>query len=1049
MTNQGILRSKILFISAFLTAINVCFSAQTETLMLSGSGYQDQEQWQFYCTKGRQSGYWTTIPVPSNWEFHGFGRYNYGHDGNKSDEKGRYRKEFQIPSQWQDKRISIVFEGVMTDTEVFINGTSAGPKHQGGFYEFEYDITDHLNIGSNNLLEVTVSKVSENESVEKAERKADFWIFGGIYRPVYLKAEPRESISWMAVDAEADGSFTAKVYTNGVERSDLIKAKIFDQSGEMLGKPFMQSIKKSEDCSTLKTRVNGHKTWTAESPDLYTLQVELCRDDKTVHKAEEVFGFRTFEVREKGFYLNGTRIRFKGVNRHSFWPDSGRCVNRQIDYKDAKLIKEMNMNAVRLSHYPPNKSFLQACDELGLYVIDELTGWHDAYDTSVGKKLVAEMVQRDVNHPSIMLWANGNEGGHNFDLVSEYSVYDPQDRTVIHPTPSWNSPSVFNGVDTAHYCQYDDFIKRLTERNNIFMPTEYLHGLYDGGHGAGLEDYWKAMLKSPVGAGGFLWALADEGIVRTDKNGRIDTDGNHAPDGIVGPYREKEGSFYTIKEIFCPVDVSMDQSNDFDGTVELRNMYHFTNLNKIDFTWQLADFSIAGNREKIIKDQGTQKGPDINPRSTGKILLDLPENWRRRDVLYLKAYDFSGRHLWTWSLPLKNRKEMLPQMPLDKLDKPEVSEEGSYIVVKTADHTFRFNKNNGLLNRAEYKGDVVGISNGPEVVHSQQKHRIEKLKKGARIYTDRDYTVTDYPAALKGASLVAAGNDDKQKKDLRLKINLPKPAALYVAYDSRQKNIPQWLKSWKKTEYSISTTDVEFELYSKFVSGREIVLRENNADSMYFVLSRAEVIPGRMLSPESQVSSGYKEGVFRINSSSKEGDKQFTWYVHPDGKLRLDYSYSLKGQYEYFGISFDCLPESAEKMRWFGQGPRRVWKNRLKGGWLDIWERQYNNGIPGEVWNYPVFAGYYADWYWLELNSESRSVMIHNTTDNLYFKVGEIRNGSEPRNTKVKTPEGFLCFMHAINPIGTKFRKPENLGPMSSMNSADGSYSGALIFDFK
>ncbi|WP_161488034.1 glycoside hydrolase family 2 TIM barrel-domain containing protein [Sedimentisphaera cyanobacteriorum] len=1018
--------------------------------MLSGSGFQQQTEWQFYCTKGRQSGFWTTIPVPSNWEFHGFGRYNYGHDGNKSDEKGKYRKEFKVPSEWQGKRISIVFEGVMTDAEVFVNGSSAGPEHQGGFYEFEYDITDQLNIGGNNLLEVTVSKVSDNKSVKKAERKADFWVFGGIYRPVYLKAVPQESISWTAVDAQADGSFTAKVYIKNVQECNLIKAKIFDQSGEMLGKPYKQSIKKSEDCSTLKTRVKGHKTWTAESPDLYTLQVELCRDDKTVHKVKEKFGFRTFEVREKGFYLNGTRIRFKGVNRHSFWPDSGRCVNREIDYKDAKLIKEMNMNAVRLSHYPPNKSFLQACDELGLYVIDELTGWHDAYDTQVGRKLVAEMVKRDVNHPSIMLWANGNEGGHNFDLVSEYSLYDPQERTVIHPTPSWNSPSVFNGIDTAHYCSYEDFIKRLAKRENIFMPTEYLHGLYDGGHGAGLEDYWKAMMKSPVGAGGFLWALADEGIVRTDKNGRIDTDGNHAPDGIVGPYREKEGSFYTIKEIFCPVEAFIEESSHFKGKIQLRNLYDFTNLSEIKFKWQLAVFSKGKNADKIIKESGRINGPKIKPGRTGSLKLDLPENWNRHDVLYLKAYDPADRLLWTWSFALKNRNEMLPEIISRKSEsKPEAAEEGSSIVVQTADHNFSFNSSSGLLEKAMYKGSEFSITNGPEIVHSQQKYNIKKLEKGARIYTDRDYSVTDYPVSLKGAYLVAGSNDDKHKKDLRLKINLPKPAALYVAYDSRQTSLPQWLKKWEKTGKTISTTDAEFELYSKFVSGRQIVLRENNADSMYFVLSRAEVIPGRMLSPVSQISSGYKGDIFRIKASSKQGDKKFTWSVYPSGKLGLDYSYSLKGRYEYFGISFDCMPESAENMRWLGQGPSRVWKNRLKGGWLDIWERRYNEGIPGQAWEYPVFAGYYANWYWLELNSESRSVMIHNTTDNLYFKVGDIKNGRDPANTRVKTPEGFLCFMHAINPIGTKFRKPEDLGPMSSLNSAEKHYSGTLIFDFR
>ena len=209
------------------------------------------------------------------------------------------------------------------------------------------------------------------------------------------------------------------------------------------------------------------------------------------------------------------------------------------------------MNAVRMSHYPPDEHFLDACDELGLYVLDELAGWQKPpYDTEIGKKLVREMVTRDVCHPCILFWDNGNEGGWNRELDNQFALYDPQNRTVLHP---WEK---FNGVDTAHYRNYETTRKKLSD-STLFMPTEFLHGLYDGGLGAGLDDYWKLMYASPVGAGGFLWALLDEGVVRTDKNGQIDVAGNQAPDGIVGPYRQKEASFYTVKEIWSPVHIEL------------------------------------------------------------------------------------------------------------------------------------------------------------------------------------------------------------------------------------------------------------------------------------------------------------------------------------------------------------------------------------------------------------------------------------------------------------------------------------------------------------
>ena len=153
-----------------------------------------------------------------------------------------------------------------------------------------------------------------------------------------------------------------------------------------------------------------------------------------LHTTTTRFGFRTIEVRERdGVYLNGTKIVLKGVNRHAFWPETGRTVSREQSYADVRLIKEANLNAVRMSHYPPDEHFLEACDELGLYVLDELAGWQKPYGTAVGARLIGEMVRRDVNHPSILFWDNGNEGGWNEKNDGEFAKWDPQQRRVLHP----------------------------------------------------------------------------------------------------------------------------------------------------------------------------------------------------------------------------------------------------------------------------------------------------------------------------------------------------------------------------------------------------------------------------------------------------------------------------------------------------------------------------------------------------------------------------------------------------------------------------------------
>ena len=592
MKRNGIL--KVIFLVINLLFVSFLSAQPTEHMYLSGIDKDHRVAWDFYCTDGRQFGKWTTIPVPSNWECEGFGTFNYGQDKDelKGKENGLYRYQFTVPENWKSKIVTIIFEGSMTDTEVKINGKSAGAIHRGAFYRFSYDITGLLNFGKKNLLEVKVSKHSENNSVNDAERRGDFWTFGGIFRPVYLEAKPNEHIGRIALDAKADGSIKIDVFLQGIQETNRLEAQVKTLDGKSVGNPFSVSLEMGNDHTLLKGEIPGIKSWSPETPNLYLLELRLSDDSKIIHQISERFGFRTIELRERdGFYVNGVKIKFKGINHHSFWPASGRTTSKKISIDDVNLIKDMNMNAVRMSHYPPDVHFLDVCDSLGLFVLDELTGWQRAYDTEAGSKLAQELIIRDVNHPSIIVWDNGNEGGWNTGLDHWFDELDPQKRPLIHPY------QVFRKTDTDHYMEYNYGTGVHQNGIRVVFPTEFLHGLYDGGHGAGLEDYWTQMWNNPISAGGFLWDFSDQAVVRVDQNGKLDTNGNRGADGILGPYREKEGSFYTVKELWSPVFFEKRFiTAEFNGQFTIENRYHYTNLKDCRFRYQLVTLPLPGKK---------------------------------------------------------------------------------------------------------------------------------------------------------------------------------------------------------------------------------------------------------------------------------------------------------------------------------------------------------------------------------------------------------------------------------------------------------------------
>lgn len=887
-----------------LVLLHICsymYAQQTEKMYLSGTGNDNTVNWDFFCTAGMNSGKWTTIAVPSCWELQGFGKYDYGFskDSTRGKEKGMYRHSFMVPANWKNKIVRVVFEGSMTDTEVKINGQPAGPVHQGAFYAFKYDITPLLKFGEQNLLEVTVSKHSANTSVNAAERKADFWLFGGIFRPVYLELLPTVFIENIAIDARSDGNFVAAVKVSG--QAEKATITILAADGAIAGKTDAAIV--SDNGSSFMV---GHKflspgLWSPEFPRLYTSVCTIYKNGKAVHTVKQKFGFRTVEVKQRdGIYVNGVKVKMKGVNRHSFWPTSGRTTSKKISIEDVVLMKDMNMNAVRMSHYPPDDHFLDVCDSLGLFVMDELAGWHGYYDTPTGSKLVKEMLDHDRNHPSVIFWNNGNEGGHNPELDHLFKEQDTQGRPVLHP---WQ---LFGGFDTQHYREYNYGIGNYENGHDIMMPTEFLHGLYDGGHGAGLEDYWEAMWRNPLAAGGFLWDFADEGVVRKDKHDSLDTDGNHGADGIVGPFHEREASYYAIKEIWSPVHVEKKEiTGAFDGRLMVENRYHYTNLNQCSFRWKLK--RLDDNKEQ----SGGMPAPGIKPSEKGFLQLVLPAGWKEYDVLYLTAADPYKHEIFTWSFPIVQPAVVASKL-VDKKGNTAIdfSESDSACIVTAGGITLRFNKTTGLLQEVKTGKGITPFKNGP---------------------------------------VIQQGEDN----------------------------------------------------FSGFTIRKE-------RDSL-------------------MISSAFNK---------KTAFNTLEWTIYTSGLLKMEVHYFPDTYFtDFVGVNFSFPEQSIKSVRYMGNGPYRVWKNRMKGNQLGIWNKTYNTTETGESWVYPEFKGYHSNIYWCTFITDNQPFTVYTENEDLFMRLfTPAWKTDQWHNYEPIFPTGDISFMQGISSIGTKTQRNETTGPMGMKN---------------
>ncbi|MEM9930165.1 MAG: glycoside hydrolase family 2 TIM barrel-domain containing protein, partial [Bacteroidota bacterium] len=570
----------------------------------------------------------------------------------------------------------------------------------------------------------------------------------------------------------------------------------------------------------------------------------------------------------------------------------------------------------------------------GLYIIDELAGWQDPYGTKVGRQLVKELVERDVNRPSVILWANGNEGGNNYELVPLYGKYDPQGRTVIHP---WG---VINDTDTKHYKPFDCCAGSLFYGETVFFPTEFLHGLYDGGHGASLADYWEAMYDNPLSAGGFLWNLADEGVARTDRNGELDTYGNFGADGIVGPHREKEGSYYTIREIWSPLQLRTKQlPRQWDGRLRLENRFHRTNLADCRITAYLVKYpgpTGTGAGERVLVP--TAKMPALSPGEVGFLQLEPPANYANYHGLEVDAFDPHGQLLHRWTLPVSRQSQVA----------------------------------DSLFQTQPLRGTVEADTAGTMIVLRVADHELELAKQSGRLLVFRK---PSHQALLSDGPIIATDTIGQ-----------------------------------RATAYAITRKS---------------------------------------------------DGSVQVSFTFADGFRQLNWSLHPNGVAELDYAFVPKEGPKYFrtkldyvGLNFSLPEGDLAGITYVGDGPFRVYKNRMRGPQLGHYHKPYNDAITGAAWEYPEFKGYYSDVYWARFHGKSGKgdFTLISASPGLFLRLYTPRLPKDARpGVRTPYPDGDVSLLHAIPPIGTKSKLPDQLGPAGSQHTyspsptGDGYYRGRVF----
>ncbi|WP_219835643.1 glycoside hydrolase family 2 TIM barrel-domain containing protein [Paenibacillus sp. R14(2021)] len=614
---------------------------------------------------------WNEIKVPAHWQLQGYDYPQYTNirypweateelappfAPTKYNPVGSYVRSFTVPEHWSGQPVFISFQGVESAFYVWLNGELVGYSED-TFTPAEFDLTPYLRPGDNKLA-VEVYRWCDASWLEDQ----DFWRMSGIFRDVYLYTTPKAHVYDFFATTELDEAYLdaelklRATLTNYYEQElgeVSLEAQLYDAAGQpVLAKPLKIGAALRQGSAELEVEasmpVANPLKWSTEQPNLYTLVISLKDGGTLLETVSTRIGFRKFEIKDKLMLINGKRIVFKGVNRHEFSCHTGRALGYDDMLTDVKLMKTHNINAVRTSHYPNHPFWYELCNEYGLYVIDETNlethgSWDYGQPELLPKNVPASnpawtanvldransMLQRDKNHPSIVIWSLGNEsfGGDNFIQMHDF-LREADPTRVVHyeGVTMWRASDAATDIESQMYSSPQKVEEYGLNPNSKkpFILCEYSHAM--GNSCGGLHLYTELFDKLPLIQGGFIWDWVDQAIWTTNEEGLAymayggdfgenPHDGNFCGNGLIFADRTVSPKLYEVKQ--CYQNVTISAADAASGRISVLNKFLFTNLDAYALTWSLA-------LDGTVTAQGSLS-VSAAPGETAEVTLPLPD----------------------------------------------------------------------------------------------------------------------------------------------------------------------------------------------------------------------------------------------------------------------------------------------------------------------------------------------------------------------------------------------------------------------------------------